>query len=49
MHREGFVIAFERFFPENERSHEATILEDGFVRSYFDPCFDVRGMTSVKK
>jgi predicted O-methyltransferase YrrM len=49
MNLEKFVIAFDRFFPRDEIARPTTILEDHFVRSYFDPCFDVNGMTCVKK
>jgi predicted O-methyltransferase YrrM len=44
-----FQDTFLRYFPPAEQGRPTTMLETAFTRSYFDPCFHVQGMTSVKK
>jgi hypothetical protein len=40
---------FDRYFPAHEIGRITAYLEEPFIRSFFDPCFDVPGMMSVKK
>jgi predicted O-methyltransferase YrrM len=49
MRLDQFCYAFEHYFPKSEHGHIAAHFEDKFTRSYYDPCFDVAGMTSLKK
>ncbi len=44
-----FRAIFEHYFPPNEHASVATHLEDRFTRSFFDTCFNVEGMASLKK
>jgi len=44
-----FVYAFEHYFPAHEHDHVSAIFEEKFIRAFYDPCFDVEGMTSIKK
>jgi predicted O-methyltransferase YrrM len=44
-----FRSRFDAFFPSNELERPALFLEDTFVRSTLDTCFDVPGMASLKK
>jgi predicted O-methyltransferase YrrM len=44
-----FVYTFEHYFPAQQHGHVSAIFEEKFTRSFYDPCFDVEGMTSVKK
>lgn len=48
MNTATFCALFDRFFPPQERQVPTAIFEQAFVRSFFDPCFLVQGMTSVK-
>lgn len=43
-----FCALFDRFFPVEERLRPTPMLDQAFVRSFFDPCFLVPGFTSVK-
>lgn len=49
MNIDMFVANFETHFPKAELDHASLQFEETFVRSFFDPCFDVPGMTSIKK
>lgn len=44
----AFCVAFEHLFPGSEKNATTPVLEQAFTRSFFDPCFQVPGMTSVK-
>jgi predicted O-methyltransferase YrrM len=44
-----FVYTFEHYFPKEHHGHVSSLFEEKFVRSFYDPCFDVEGMTSIKK
>ncbi len=44
----GFQQQFAEHFPEVERGQPTPVLEQTFTRSFFDPCFNVPGMTAVK-
>lgn len=44
-----FQSVFETFFPRHEQDRPSPHFEDAFSRSFFDPCFDVPGMASLKK
>lgn len=44
-----FVYTFEHYFPKEQHGHVSALFEDKFIRGFYDPCFDVAGMTSVKK
>jgi predicted O-methyltransferase YrrM len=46
---EKFTATFETYFPPSQHQTVSVHFEDVFTRSFFDPCFDVAGMTSVKK
>ncbi len=48
MNTATFCTLFDRFFPAQERDIPTPLFENAFVRSFFDPCFLVQGMTSVK-
>ncbi|HNR31790.1 MAG TPA: class I SAM-dependent methyltransferase [Candidatus Hydrogenedentes bacterium] len=48
MNTSTFCALFDRFFPPQERDAPTPGFEQAFVRSFFDPCFLVQGMTSVK-
>lgn len=43
-----FKSLFEYHFPPKERDQPTPVLEQAFTRSFFDPCFLVRGMTAPK-
>jgi hypothetical protein len=45
----NFCLIFELYFPRNEVQNISIHLEDKFTRSFFDPCFFIDGMTSIKK
>lgn len=49
MNTNHFIAAFETYFPKHEIGKVSTHFEDKFTRSFFDPCFTVEGMTSIKK
>jgi predicted O-methyltransferase YrrM len=49
MHTEQFARDFNRYFPPKDLERVSTHFEDACTRSFFDPCFDVEGMTSIKK
>jgi len=49
MQRTQFIHTFESHFPVRQHGLVSTLFEEAFVRSFFDPCFDVEGKTSVKK
>lgn len=49
MNIEKFTATFETYFPPSQHQTVSFQLEDAFTRSFFDPCFDVAGMASVKK
>lgn len=49
MNVDAFMSTFEHFFPINELSNATVLFEDRFMRSFFDPCFSVNGMSSIKK
>lgn len=44
-----FLQVFRYFFPDDEIAKPSPHFEDRFSRSFFDTCFDVEGMMSIKK
>jgi len=42
-----FNTQFLKYFPVAEQNSPTSFFENAFTRSYFDPCFDIEGMTSV--
>lgn len=44
-----FQLVFEHYFPRSEHARVSVHFEDAFSRSFFDTCFDVKGMASLKK
>jgi predicted O-methyltransferase YrrM len=44
-----FISIFNFYFPSNEIHSISVHLEDKFTRSFFDPCFFIDGMISIKK
>ena len=49
MRLDQFCYGFEHYFPKSQHGHISAHFEDKFTRSFYDPCFDVDGMTSLKK
>jgi predicted O-methyltransferase YrrM len=49
MNLKQFRYSFEQYFPPSQHDFISTHFEDKFTRSFYDPCFDVEGMTSIKK
>ena len=45
---DNFISEFTFYFPNDEIHKVSTLFEDKFTRSFFDPCFLVNGMTSIK-
>lgn len=44
-----FIKTFEHYFPHDDLNKVTTVFEDRFIRSFFDPCFSINGMSSIKK
>jgi predicted O-methyltransferase YrrM len=49
MNVKSFIATFEHFFPKEDLWTVTSLFEDRFVRSFFDPCFTINGMSSIKK
>jgi hypothetical protein len=48
MNTTEFCAFFERYFPKEEQAQTTPLFEQALTRSFFDPCFLVEGLTSVK-
>lgn len=49
MNCDMFTQTFEHFFPKEDLNKVTQMFEDRFTRSFFDPCFSINGMSSIKK
>ena len=49
MDAKSFNNVFLYYFPVAEQNQPTAAFESAFSRSFFDSCFDIQGMTSIKK